>query len=56
MQFFERVLRAMTLLAGVVLFGLMLFTVLDVVLRYGFNRPFAHSVASTELANGRLTP
>lgn len=50
MQFFERVLRAMTLLAGVVLFGLMLFTVLDVVLRYGFNRPFASSVEATEFA------
>lgn len=40
----------MTLLAGVVLFALMLYTVLDVVLRYGFNRPFASSVEMTEFA------
>jgi TRAP-type C4-dicarboxylate transport system permease small subunit len=49
-QFFERVLRGMTLVAGVVLFGLMLYTVLDVVLRYGFNKPFASSVEVTEFA------
>jgi TRAP-type C4-dicarboxylate transport system permease small subunit len=40
----------MTLLAGVVLFALMLYTVLDVVLRYGFNKPFASSVEMTEFA------
>jgi TRAP-type C4-dicarboxylate transport system permease small subunit len=40
----------MTLLAGVVLFALMFYTVLDVVLRYGFNRPFASSVEVTEFA------
>ena len=50
MQFFERVLRGMTLVAGLVLFGLMLYTVLDVVLRYGFNKPFASSVEVTEFA------
>jgi TRAP-type C4-dicarboxylate transport system permease small subunit len=49
-QLFERVLRGMTLLAGVVLFALMLYTVLDVVLRYGFNKPFASSVEMTEFA------
>jgi TRAP-type C4-dicarboxylate transport system permease small subunit len=50
MQGFERVLRAMTLVAGLILFGLMLYTVLDVVLRYGFNRPFSSSVEVTEFA------
>lgn len=50
MQAFERVLRGMTLVAGVVLFGLMLYTVLDVVFRYGFNKPFASSVEVTEFA------
>lgn len=50
MQLFERVLRGMTLAAGVVLFGLMLYTVLDVVMRYGFNKPFASSVEVTEFA------
>jgi TRAP-type C4-dicarboxylate transport system permease small subunit len=47
---FDRLLRAMTLVAGFVLFGLMLYTVLDVVLRYGFNRPFSSSVEVTEFA------
>ena len=50
MKSFDRLLRAMTLVAGVVLFGLMLYTVLDVVLRYGFNRPFSSSVEVTEFA------
>ena len=50
MQAFERVLRAMALFAGVVLFALMLYTVLDVVLRYGFNKPFSSSLEVTEFA------
>jgi TRAP-type C4-dicarboxylate transport system permease small subunit len=50
MQVFERMLRAMALAAGVVLFGLMLYTVLDVVLRYGFNKPFSSSLEVTEFA------
>ena len=40
----------MTLVAGIVLFALMLYTVLDVVLRYGFNKPFSSSVEITEFA------
>jgi TRAP-type C4-dicarboxylate transport system permease small subunit len=50
MQAFERLLRAMALVAGLILFGLMLYTVLDVVLRYGFNKPFSSSLEVTEFA------
>jgi TRAP-type C4-dicarboxylate transport system permease small subunit len=50
MQQYGRFLGGLALVAGIVLFGLMLFTVLDVVLRYGFNRPFSSSVEVTEFA------
>lgn len=50
MPAFERMLRAMALAAGVILFALMLYTVLDVVLRYGFNKPFSSSLELTEFA------
>jgi TRAP-type C4-dicarboxylate transport system permease small subunit len=43
-------LRLMALLAGGVLLLLMGYTVLDVVLRYGFNRPFSGSLEITEFA------
>lgn len=45
-----RVLRLMALGGGVVLMLLMGYTVLDVVLRYGFNRPFSGSLEVTEFA------
>jgi TRAP-type C4-dicarboxylate transport system permease small subunit len=47
---FGRVLRLMSLAGGVVLILLMGYTVLDVVLRYGFNRPFSGSLELTEFA------
>lgn len=50
MQVFDRFLRAMALLAGVVLLLLMAFTVLDVVMRYFFNAPFRGSLEATEFA------
>jgi TRAP-type C4-dicarboxylate transport system permease small subunit len=37
---FERFLRLLALAAGIVLLILMVFTVLDVFLRYVFNAPF----------------
>ena len=47
---FGRVLRLMSLAGGLVLMLLMGYTVLDVVLRYGFNRPFSGSLELTEFA------
>ncbi len=40
----------MALAAGWVLVALMVYTVLDVVLRYGFNKPFSGSLEITEFA------
>jgi TRAP-type transport system small permease protein len=45
-----RVLRLMSLAAGLVLVALMGYTVLDVILRYGFGRPFSGSYELTEFA------
>jgi TRAP-type C4-dicarboxylate transport system permease small subunit len=45
-----RSLRLMALGGGIVLMLLMGYTVLDVVLRYGFNRPFSGSLEITEFA------
>ena len=50
MRFLDKFLRAMALLAGLVLLALMLFTVLDVVMRYFFNAPFRGSLEATEFA------
>ena len=50
MAFLDRVLRGMALLSGLILIALMLFTVLDVVLRYFFNAPFRGSLEATEFA------
>lgn len=47
---FGRVLRWMSLAGGWVLVLLMGYTVLDVVLRYVFNRPFSGSLELTEFA------
>jgi TRAP-type C4-dicarboxylate transport system permease small subunit len=47
---FGRILRLMALGGGVVLMLLMGYTVLDVVLRYGFNKPFSGSLEVTEFA------
>ena len=47
---FGGILRSMALAAGWVLMLLMGYTVLDVVLRYGFNRPFSGSLEITEFA------
>lgn len=47
---FERLLRGMALLAGLVLLALTLLTVVDVVLRYFFNAPFRGSLEATEYA------
>ncbi|MBM3572026.1 MAG: TRAP transporter small permease [Alphaproteobacteria bacterium] len=43
-------LRLLSLAAGWVLMALMLYTVADVVLRYGFNQPFRGSLEITEFA------
>ncbi len=43
-------LRLLALAAGWVLMALMVYTVADVVLRYGFNRPFRGSLEVTEFA------
>ena len=48
--FFGRLLRLMALLGGWALVALMVYTVADVVLRYGFNRPFSGSLELTEFA------
>lgn len=50
MEPFGRFLRVIALIAGVVLTLLMLYTVLDVVLRYVFNKPFSGSLETTEFA------
>lgn len=50
MRFMDRFLRAMALLAGLVLLALMLFTVLDVAMRYFFNAPFRGSLEATEFS------
>ena len=47
---FDGLLRIMALVAGWVLVALMAYTVLDVVLRYVFNRPFSGSLEITEFA------
>ena len=47
---FGRLLRMMALAGGWVLLFLMGYTVLDVILRYGFNRPFSGSLEITEFA------
>ena len=47
---FGRFLRALALVGGWVLMLLMGYTVLDVVLRYVFNRPFSGSLELTEFA------
>lgn len=50
MDLFGRFLRVLALVSGGVLLLLMTYTVLDVVLRYGFNKPFAGSLEITEFA------
>jgi TRAP-type C4-dicarboxylate transport system permease small subunit len=50
MEPFARLLRLLALGGGVVLMLLMGYTVLDVVLRYGFNKPFSGSLEITEFA------
>jgi len=50
MKAFDALLRAMALLAGVILLLLMAFTVLDVIARYFFNSPFRGSLEGTEFA------
>ena len=47
---FGRFLRLLALLAGAVVVLLMVFTVLDVFLRYVFNRPFSSSIEITEFS------
>jgi TRAP-type C4-dicarboxylate transport system permease small subunit len=47
---FGRFLRLLALGGGIVLMLLMGYTVLDVVLRYGFNKPFSGSLEVTEFA------
>jgi TRAP-type C4-dicarboxylate transport system permease small subunit len=47
---FDRFLRLLTLIAGVALLALMMFTVLDVFLRYVFNKPFRSVYEFTEFA------
>jgi TRAP-type transport system small permease protein len=47
---FGRFLRGLALVAGWVLVFLMAYTVLDVVLRYVFNKPFSGSLELTEFA------
>jgi TRAP-type C4-dicarboxylate transport system permease small subunit len=50
MELFGRSLRLTALCGGIVLMALMGYTVLDVVLRYVFNRPFSGSLEVTEFA------
>lgn len=47
---FGRALRGMALAAGAIIFALMVYTVLDVVLRYVFNAPFRGSLEMTQFA------
>jgi len=48
MELFSRFLRILALAGGVVLLVLMLFTDLDIFLRFAFNDPFSGSVEFTE--------
>jgi TRAP-type transport system small permease protein len=48
--FFGHFLRGLALVAGWILVLLMIYTVVDVILRYGFNRPFSGSLEVTEFA------
>jgi TRAP-type C4-dicarboxylate transport system permease small subunit len=48
MELFSRFLRIMALISGGLLLLLMLFTDLDIILRYIFNSPFSGSVEFTE--------
>jgi TRAP-type C4-dicarboxylate transport system permease small subunit len=50
MQLFDRFLRLLALASGCVLLIMMVYTVIDVVLRYGFNRPFSGSLEFTEFS------
>jgi TRAP-type C4-dicarboxylate transport system permease small subunit len=50
MQLFDRFLRLLALIAGGILLVLMVYTVLDVVLRYGFNRPLSSALEFTEFS------
>ena len=50
MQVFDRFLRFLALASGGVLLVLMVYTVVDVILRYAFNSPFSGSVEFTEFA------
>jgi TRAP-type C4-dicarboxylate transport system permease small subunit len=50
MKAFDGFLRAMALLAGVILLLLMAFTTFDVVMRYFFNAPFRGSLEATEFS------
>lgn len=50
MQLFDRFLRWLALAAGIVMLLLMLVTVLDVVMRYVFNRPLASAWEFTEFS------
>ena len=47
---FGRILRWMALAGGWIIVALMFYTVLDVILRYAFNRPFSGSFEVTEFA------
>jgi len=47
---FGRILRWMALAGGWIIVALMIYTVLDVILRYAFNRPFSGSFEVTEFA------
>jgi TRAP-type C4-dicarboxylate transport system permease small subunit len=50
MQLFDRFLRVLALAAGVVLLALMGVTVVDVVMRYVFNKPLASAWEFTEFS------
>jgi TRAP-type C4-dicarboxylate transport system permease small subunit len=50
MQLFDRFLRVLALAAGVVLLALMGVTVIDVVMRYVFNKPLASAWEFTEFS------
>ena len=50
MELYGRFLRLLAFMGGIILMLLMFYTVLDVILRYGFNRPFSSSLELTEFA------
>ncbi len=50
MQLFDRFLRGIALLGGAALMILMFYIVLDVTMRYGFNKPFSGSLEFTEFS------